>query len=271
MRNSCYLLGAITGDICGSSYERSAGRTKEYDKVVLKRFDNSFTDDTVCTIGIANAILKYGNPTSEQFAECLVEMCRKYPDRGYGSNFQKWIDNPVPYDSYGNGSAMRVSPVGFWSTSVDQCLSLAANSADCSHNHPEGINGAQAIALSIFYAKKSDDKSLDSVRWVLDWKYPQWASKTLDEIRPDYTFKVSCQESVPVAILAFLESSSYEDCIKKAISMGGDSDTLAAMAGGIAYAYYKEMPFSLSEYAADLLTDDIEDTIIKFDEALMCR
>lgn len=142
------LFGAIAGDVCGSSYEAKFGRTKLYEAVRLVRTGNGFTDDTVCTIGVANAILKYKNPTPEQFGECIQEMCKKHPNRGYGGMFRKWIDNPVPYGSYGNGSAMRVSPVGFYAHNVEECLELAKNSALCSHNDPEGVKGAQAIALS---------------------------------------------------------------------------------------------------------------------------
>lgn len=220
------LFGAIAGDVCGSSYEAKFGRTKLYEAVRLVRTGNGFTDDTVCTIGVANAILKYKNPTPEQFGECIQEMCKKHPNRGYGGMFRKWIDNPVPYGSYGNGSAMRVSPVGFYAHNVEECLELAKNSALCSHNDPEGVKGAQAIALAI-YVMKQKLRTRSSVRDILNKYYPEYASKTLDEIRPGYHFDSTCQGSVPIALLAFLESENYEDCLKLAISMGGDSDTIA--------------------------------------------
>ena len=173
------LFGAIAGDICGSSYEAKFGRTKLYEVVRLVRTGNDFTDDTVCTIGVANAILKYKNPTPEQFGECIQEMCKKHPNRGYGGMFRKWIDNPVPYGSYGNGSAMRVSPVGFYAHSVEECLELAKNSALCSHNDPEGVKGAQAIALAIYRAKQ-DSTTKNSIWHVLDSYYPEYTEKTLD-------------------------------------------------------------------------------------------
>lgn len=216
------LFGAIAGDVCGSSYEAKFGRTKLYEVVRLVRTGNGFTDDTVCTIGVANAILKYGNPTPEQFGECIQEMCKKYPNRGYGGMFRKWIDNPVPYGSYGNGSAMRVSPCG--------------------------------------YAAKN------SVRDILNKYYPEYASKTLDEIRPEYRFDSTCQGSVPIALLAFLESKDYEDCLKLAISMGGDSDTIAAMAGGIAYAYYEKIPQTIFDQVWDVLDNEMIDIVENFDE-----
>ena len=197
------LFGAIAGDICGSSYEAKFGRTKLYEVVRLVRTGNGFTDDTVCTIGVANAILKYGNPTPEQFGECIQEMCKKYPNRGYGGMFRKWIDNPVPYGSYGNGSAMRVSPCGYAAKSVEECLELAKNSALCSHNDPEGVKGAQAIALAI-YVMKQKLRTRNSVRDILNKYYPEYSSKTLDEIRQNITSILLVKAAFPLLYLHFL-------------------------------------------------------------------
>lgn len=259
------LFGAIAGDVCGSSYEAKFRRTKLYEAVRLVRTGNDFTDDTVCTIGVANAILKYKNPTPEQFGECIQEMCKKHPNRGYGGMFRKWIDNPVPYGSYGNGSAMRVSPVGFYAHNTKECLELAKNSALCSHNDPEGVKGAQAIALAIYRAKH-DSITKNQIWHVLDNYYPEYTEKTLDEIRPGYHFDSTCQGSVPIALLAFLESEDYEDCLKLAISMGGDSDTIAAMAGSIAYAYYEKMPQTIFDQVWDVLPEEMIDIIETFDD-----
>lgn len=259
------LFGAIAGDVCGSSYEAKFRRTKLYEAVRLVRTGNDFTDDTVCTIGVANAILKYKNPTPEQFGECIQEMCKKHPNRGYGGMFRKWIDNPVPYGSYGNGSAMRVSPCGYAAKSVEECLELAKNSALCSHNDPEGVKGAQAIALAIYRAKH-DSITKNQIWYVLDNYYPEYTEKTLDEIRPGYHFDSTCQGSVPIALLAFLESEDYEDCLKLAISMGGDSDTIAAMAGSIAYAYYEKMPQTIFDQVWDVLPEEMIDIIETFDD-----
>lgn len=232
------LLGAAGGDICGSFYENKFCRIKTDDlsKITLIKTGDSFTDDTVCTMGVADALVKYDTPTVRQFSECIQKWCQDYPNRGYGGMFKDWILNPEPYGSYGNGSAMRVSPIGFWAKDEDECIELATRSAMCSHNHPEGIKGAVAIALSIFRAK---DGNKEGVNNVLAEYYPSYTGKSLSDIRPEYKFDATCQGSVPIAILAFLEGDSYENCLKLAISMGGDSDTLAAMAGGIAYAYYK--------------------------------
>ena len=253
------LFGAIAGDVCGSSYEAKFRRTKLYEAVRLVRTGNDFTDDTVCTIGVANAILKYKNPTPEQFGECIQEMCKKHPNRGYGGMFHKWIDNPVPYGSYGNGSAMRV---GFYAHNAKECLELAKNSALCSHNDPEGVKGAQAIALAIYRAKH-DSITKNQIWNVLDNYYPEYTEKTLDEIRPGYHFDSTCQGSVPIA---FLESEDYEDCLKLAISMGGDGDTIAAMAGSIAYAYYKKMPQTIFDQVWNVLPEEMIDITETFDD-----
>ena len=160
---------------------------------------------------------------------------------------------------------MRVSPVGFYAHNVEECLELAKNSALCSHNDPEGVKGAQAIALAI-YVMKQKLRTRSSVRDILNKYYPEYASKTLDEIRPGYHFDSTCQGSVPIALLAFLESENYEDCLKLAISMGGDSDTIAAMAGSIAYAYYEKMPQTVFDQVWDVLPEEIIDIVETFDD-----
>lgn len=258
------LFGAIGGDISGVYYEGAHTRTKEYDEVRLIKTESSFSDDTVCTIAIATALLHYGNPTAEQFGEFLQKWCMKYPDRGYGKMFREWIKNPVPYGSYGNGSAMRVSPVGFFAETKSQCLELAKASAECSHNDEEGIKGAQAIALAVYLAKARYSK--DVIKDTVLSYYPEYMEKTLDDIRPSYRFDSTCQGSVPIAILAFLESEDYEDCLKLAISMGGDSDTIAAMAGGIAYAHYGKMSSPMFDKIWDTLPDDMIDIVEAFDD-----
>lgn len=259
-----YLFGAIAGDIAGGFYECKFCRTKDINKVQLIKTGDSFSDDTVCTLGIADALIKYKHPTMEQFRDCLQEWCQKYPNRGYGGKFKDWILNPVPYGSYGNGSAMRVSPIGYYADSVEECLELAKLSAECSHNHPEGIKGAQAIALCIFYALTSNTPRAKILE-VLRVKYPAYATKKLDDIRPDYKFTSTCEGSVPVAILAFLESHDYEECLKLSISMGGDSDTIAAMAGSIAYAYYEKMDKALEEHVVEALPEEALALSRKFD------
>ena len=263
-----YLFGAIAGDVCGAHYEFKPNRTKDYDKVKLVKKDNGFTDDTVCTIGVASAILKYGNPTVDQFRDSIQEWCKKYPNRGYGGKFRNWIDNPIPYGSWGNGSAMRVSACGLVAKSTLECSELARKSAMCSHNSEPAVVGAELVALSIFYAKNDKEKAKETIRVLLHSAYPDYRDKCLDDIRPKYHFDSSCEGSVPVALLCFLESNSYENCIKLAISMGGDADTLAAIAGSIAYPYYGEMQKLLFDNVKQVLPIDMLQVVREFDKII---
>lgn len=253
------LLGAIIGDIAGSSYEFYKNRTKKREAICLTRSESTFTDDSICTCAIADALIN-----KKSYKDCLIDWCRHYNAKGCGGMFRKWIykEDPQPYGSWGNGSAMRVSPIGWIAKSLPECMDMAKDTAMCSHNSTEAIIGAQCIAMCIYLARIGKDK--DYIRSAFLKLYPDW-DKTLDEIRPSYGFDSSCQGSVPVAVLAFLESSNYEDCLINAISMGGDSDTLAAMAGGIAYAYYKEIPQELIDFAEDILPDKILDIVADFD------
>jgi ADP-ribosylglycohydrolase len=182
---------------------------------------------------------------------------RKYPIVGYGGSFIGWLysENPVPYNSWGNGSAMRVSPVGFAFNSVDEVLGEAARSAEVSHNHPEGIKGAQATALSIFLARTEKDKSL--IREEVSSRFGYDLERTVDQIRPVYRFDISCQGTVPESIVAFLDSESYEDAVRNAVSLGGDSDTLACITGGIAEAFYGPVGESITENVERILPPDL--------------
>lgn len=264
MKNCLY--GAAGGDICGSRYEFGKLRTKEYDKVKLVDRNNFFTDDTVCTMGVADAILKHRNPTVEQFRDSIQEWCQKYPNRGYGGKFRNWIENPVPYGNWGNGSAMRVSACGFVAKTKEKAAELAKASAMCSHNDPAGVLGAVVVAQAIFYAKnKPNEEAYELIDDLLRIHYPQYYDSSLDDIRPEYHFDSSCEGSVPVALLAFLESNSYEECIKLAISMGGDADTLAAIAGSIAYAYYGEMQKLVEDQITEVLPADMQRVVRDFD------
>lgn len=263
-----YLFGAIAGDVCGAHYEFGANRTKDYDKVKLVKRDNHFTDDTVCTIGVADAIIKYKNPTVEQFRDSIQEWCKKYPNRGYGGKFRNWINNPVPYGSWGNGSAMRVSACGLIAKSPLECVELAERSAICSHNTEPAVTGASITALAVFYAKNSKTDAKNTIRALLNSVYPALANKTLDDIRPKYHFDSSCEGTVPVALLCFLESENYENCIKLAISMGGDADTLAAIAGSIAYPYYGNMQKLLSDNITELLPNEMLQVVKEIDKII---
>ncbi|MGC8643127.1 MAG: ADP-ribosylglycohydrolase family protein [Isosphaeraceae bacterium] len=228
------MLGAIAGDIIGSVYEH---HNIKWTRFPLFRPLCRFTDDTVHTVALAESTLD-----GKSYGMLLKSYYRNYPHAGYGGMFHEWARSTSdrPYNSFGNGSAMRVSPVGFAYDSLDEVLLQAKRSAEVTHDHPEGIKGAQAIASAIFLARTGQDK--EQIKSYLTQTFRYNLERTLDEIRPAYDFNVTCQGSVPQAITAFLESSDFEDAVRKAISLGGDSDTIACMAGGIAQAYYGRVP-----------------------------
>lgn len=228
------ILGAIAGDVIGSVYEFNNTRTTDF--LLFKR-ETTFTDDTVMTIAIADAILH-----NKDFAQTILDYGKRYPNRGYGTSFFKWLahDTPAPpYNSWGNGSAMRVSAVGFAYNDLDTVLKKAEKTAVVTHNHPEGIKGAQATAAAIFLARTGKKKA--EIKAYIEQKFGYDLDFTLDEIRPTFPFDESCQGTVPQSIVAFLESTDYDSAIRLAISLGGDSDTIACITGGIAIAFYKEM------------------------------
>jgi ADP-ribosylglycohydrolase len=249
------MIGAIAGDIIGSVYEHWQIKTKEF-----PIFDDRccFTDDTVLTVAVADAILS-GRPYKQR----LKEIGSRYPRAGYGGSFIRWLhsDNPQPYNSWGNGSAMRVSPIGFAFSSGEEVLQHAKMTAEVSHNHPEGIKGAQATALSVFLARTGTGKEQIRARIVKEFGYD--LNRTVDSIRPDYSFDVSCQGTVPEAIIAFLDSESYEDAVRNAVSLGGDSDTLACITGGIADAFYG-VPDSIWDEVQKRLTPDLLEIVQNF-------
>lgn len=227
------MLGAIAGDIIGSVYEHAPIKTEDFP---LFHPHCRFTDDTVMTVAIAYAILE-----SVEYARAMKHFGRKYPNARYGGAFIHWIfqDEIHPYNSWGNGAAMRVSPVGSAFGDLDTVLSEAKRTAEVSHNHPEGIKGAQATAAAVFLARQGESK--ENIRRQITKLFGYDLNRTVDEIRPSYDFDISCQGTVPEAIIAFLDSCNYENAIRKAISLGGDSDTLACITGGIAEAYYKSI------------------------------
>jgi ADP-ribosylglycohydrolase len=250
------MLGAITGDIIGSVFERHNIKKKDFD---LFSPNSSFTDDTVLTVATADAILN-----GRDYSEVLKEYHRRYPTAGYGGSFRGWATNPnsTPYNSWGNGSAMRTSPVAHAFNSLDEVLTQAESFAAVTHNHPEGIKGAQAVSAAIFLAKNGISK--EHIKRYIESKFGYDLNTTLDEIRPTYRFDVSCQGSVPQAIRAFFESTSFEDAIRNAISIGGDSDTIACITGGIAEAYYKGVPDDIRQGALDRLDDRMKGTVTLF-------
>jgi ADP-ribosylglycohydrolase len=243
------MLGAIAGDIIGSVYESGWMKSTDFP---LFTPESTFTDDTVLTIAVADCILH-----NKDYAETLKKYGRRYPNAGYGDMFSRWLNTAasLPYNSYGNGSAMRVSPVGFAFNTLEEVLEQAKMSAEVTHNHPEGIKGAQAIASAIFLARTGKEKK--EIAHYIEGQFGYNLHQTLDDIRPTYHFDETCQGSVPQAIIAFVESMDYEDAVRKAISLGGDSDTLACMAGGIAQAYYKKIPFEITERVRELLDHNL--------------
>jgi len=230
------MLGAIIGDIVGSVYEWNNIKTTVFPLYDEKCF---FTDDTVMTIAVAEALLSGG--TADKLIETMKKYGRLYPGYGYGVHFNSWLtsNDREPYNSFGNGSAMRVAPCAWFATSLDEAEALAEWSASVTHNHPEGIKGARATAAAIYLAR--DGMQKDGIREYVQNNYGYDLSRSLDEIRPVYRFNETCQETVPEAIIAFLESRDFEGAIRNAISLGGDSDTLAAITGSIAGAFYKSL------------------------------
>lgn len=243
------MIGAIAGDIIGAAFEFCNTKRTDFELFSQR---SKFTDDTVLTVAIADAIL-----TGRDYAEVMREYGKKYPDSGYGDMFKRWLysDNPKPYNSFGNGSAMRVSPVGFAFDTVNKVLEEAKKSAEVTHNHPEGIKGAQAVAMAVFLSRNSKDKTYikDSIEDSLSYNI----SYTLEDVKPSYDFDETCKGTVPPAIIAFLESKDYEDTIRKAVSIGGDSDTIVCIAGGIAQAYYKKIPDYIVSESRKRLTPEL--------------
>ncbi len=250
------MIGAIAGDIIGSIYEHHPIKTREF-----PLFDKGcrFTDDTVLTVAVADAILS-GRP----YIESVREIGQRHPYAGYGGSFIKWLHapDPQPYNSWGNGAAMRVSPVGFAFSTENEVLAQAELTAAITHNHPEGIKGAQATALAVFLARTGHDKETIRQRIMQDFGYD--LTRTIDEIRPDYSFDISCQGTVPEAIIAFLDADSWEDTIRNAISLGGDSDTLACIAGGIAEGFYKEIAPDVCRQVEQILSPDLWKITVAF-------
>ncbi len=259
------MLGAIIGDIAGSRFEWDRIKTKEFD-FLTQIGGCEFTDDSVMTAAIAKAILDCNGDYSDLGNKAVYYMQnlgRQYPNAGYGGKFSYWItsSNPQPYNSYGNGSAMRVSPCAYAANTLDEAIDLSKAVTEVTHNHPEGIKGAEATTVAIFLALHG--KSILEIRDYIDKHYYPM-NFTLDSIRDSYTFNESCQETVPQAIMAFLESVSYENAVRNAVSLGGDSDTLAAITGSIAEAYYG-IPAEIRKLGFTFLDAEIASTVNRFE------
>lgn len=271
------MYGAIIGDIAGSTLEFRGKKSRDFPFFIT---DSDITDDTIMTVAVARALMQWREERGdlhELMRRNMRALGRKYPYPlgAYGCNFAMWLecDNSKPYNSCGNGSAMRVSPCGLIASTLDEALELAKISAEVSHNHPEGIKGAQATAAAVYLAKTRHSK--EEIRDYISGNfYP--LDRTLAEIRPGYRFDGTCQGSVPESIIAFLESESYEDAIRNVISLGGDADTMGAITGSIAWSFYRfrtneglsEDMLALQEKANEYLPDDFLQTVNQFDR--MC-
>ena len=247
------MLGAIAGDILGSIHEFHPIKTKNFD---LLNSECVFTDDTVMTAAVADSLMN-----KIPYVESLQMWGRKYPRAGYGGWFSKWIDSdfPKPYNSFGNGSAMRCSSVGWLFEDEGSVLEEAKKSAEITHNHPEGIKGAQAVALGVMLCRQGSTKL--EIQEKLEDLFDYDLSQTLEQVKLNYSFDVTCQGSVPQAIIAFLESEDFEDAIKNAISLGGDADTQACIAGALAEAFYMKIPDQIKEFVLTRITPDILDVL----------
>lgn len=247
------IVGAICGDILGSNYETNPFKDPN---LLLCRSDDRFTDDTVCTIAVADAIMNHTD-----VGAALRKWCRKYRGAGYGGRFKRWFqsDAAEPYNSWGNGSAMRVSAAGALASSLENAIQLATASAMPTHNHPEGVKGAQATAAAIYLAKTGASKQ--KIRDYISDNFGYDLTRRYADIQPTYWFDVSCQGSVPESIICFLEGSDYEDTIRHAIAMGGDSDTMACIAGSIAAAFYREIPKPILTHCMALLPEDMKEIL----------
>lgn len=255
------MLGAIIGDIVGSVYEFN--NTKDYRFHLLTPY-STFTDDTVMTCAVAKWLTEDKTHGKSGLVKCMQNLGRMYPSAGYAGYFMNWLfkDNPEPYNSWGNGAGMRVSPVGYYAKSLDEALELAKITAEVTHNHPEGIKGAQAIATAVILARQHATKS--EIKDYITSTFGYNLDRRLDDIRKTYTYDVSSMGSVPEAIIAYLESSDFEDAIRLAVSLGGDSDTIGAMTGSIAQAAYG-IPKSLAGYCYETLTPCLREIINDFE------
>ena len=252
------ILGGVVGDVVGSVFEFDNIKTTDFH---LFCDETTFTDDTVLSVATMDCIIKEGN-----YNDFYREFGRNYPGRGYGTNFHAWLasEDPEPYNSWGNGSAMRAGPIGWAFDTIDEVLAEAEKSACVTHNHPEGVKGARATAAAVYLARTGKTKA--EIRSYIEKNFGYDLSRELDEIRPGYQFNESCQETVPEAITAFLESDGFESAIRLAVSLGGDSDTLACITGSIAEAFYGEIPFYMIETTLKHLPPELIDVITEFSE-----
>ena len=259
------MYGAILGDIIGEPYEFDRGNKTKAFPLFSSR--PAFTDDSVMTVAVAEALMNSRKKTPGEIRRALVDSMREwgaaYPNAGYGGMFRWWLraDHPEPYGSFGNGSAMRVSAAGWLFDTLEETREKARLTAEVTHNHPEGIKGAESVAAVIWLARNGSTK--EDIRQYVSGEFGYDLSRTCDEIRPSYRHVESCQKTVPEAVTAFLEGKSFEDVIRTAVSLGGDSDTLACIAGSMAEAFYG-VPAALRQVCEELLPEDMRSVLVCF-------
>lgn len=257
------MLGAIAGDVIGSVHEHSGTKTKNFPLFVEA---SQFTDDTVLTVAVAERLLRGGS-----YVDWYHEYFHAYPEAGYGSSFIHWAEHRCrePYYSWGNGAAMRVSPIGIACNTLEEVLAQARASAEVTHNHPEGIRGAQATAAAVFLARSGYTKA--DIKTYIEQEFGYCLSERLDDIREHYCFDISCQGSVPQSIIAFLEADGFEDAVRNAISLGGDADTMACIAGGIAEAFFGGVPDEIASRTLAVLDERLRNVVCEFQERFADR
>lgn len=266
MNKQATILGAIAGDTIGSVYEFNP--TKDYNFKLLTP-QMAPTDDSLMTIAIAKWLLDDSQMQEECLARTLRHIGRTYPCPlgGYGGMFKEWLSSDIgPYNSWGNGSAMRVSACGWYFDTLEETLEAAKRSAEVTHNHPEGIKGAQATAAAIFLARTG--KSKDEIKEYIQTTFGYDLSRNYDEIKRTYHFKGSCQETVPESIIAFLESNDYVEAVRLTIALGGDADTMGAITGAIASAYYGGIPEEIYDFVLPRIPDDLREITLQFENAI---
>ena len=264
------MYGAILGDIIGSPYEFDRGNKRK--DFPLFSPDSAFTDDSVMTLAVADAFLSLPSEAEDEdirrfLVRSMRSYGRKFPHAGYGGMFRRWLkdSNPRPYGSYGNGSAMRVAAAGWLFDDLEAVRHMARLSAEVTHNHPEGIKGAEATASAIYLARTGSTKA--EIKAYIEANFHYDLSRSCDEIRPAYRHVESCQETVPEAITAFLEGGSFEDVIRTAVSLGGDCDTLTCIAGSIAEGFYG-IPEELKRQCRERLPEDLREVLRRFEKTL---
>ena len=263
-------IGSIIGDYCGSIYEWNNFKGENPNNVEILK-TGKFTDDSILTIAVMDWLNKTQGENKDELIKIIKEWVHKNPDAGYGGRFHKWAfgDSVNPINSFGNGSAMRVAPCAYFANTIEECLNLAKKSAEVTHNHEEGIKGAQAIAESIYLARCGAGKS--DIKMVIEKEYGYNLDLNLNKIgTKSHPFDATCQVTVPESIICFLNSDNFLDCIRKSIYIGGDSDTIAAISAGIAEAYYG-IPSFVEEMIKDKFPNDIKNVIIEFNKTMLER